>query len=104
MTDDAVPRPLPMGATVVAASHVISAGLSGEAAMLNLHDGVYYGLNRVGARIWELIQEPRSVASIRDQIVSEFDVEPVQCERDLVRLIGELTDAGLLAVTDAPSA
>ena len=38
--------------------------LEGEAVILSLHDGIYYGLNSVGLRIWELIQQPRSLGSI----------------------------------------
>ena len=81
---------------VVAASGVLSADHAGEAAILDARDGVYYGLNRVGARLWELVQEPRSVGAIRDAIVAEYEVEPDRCERDVLELLGRLSEAGLI--------
>ena len=47
---------------VVAAKDQVSCDLAGEAAILNIKSGVYYGLDPVGARIWSLVQEPRKVA------------------------------------------
>jgi hypothetical protein len=44
--------------TVVATKEQASTDLGGEAAILNLRNGVYYGLDPVGARIWNIIQEP----------------------------------------------
>ena len=49
---------------VVASSSQVSCDLAGEAAILNLADGVYYGLDPVGASIWNMIQQPKSVREI----------------------------------------
>lgn len=74
----------------------VSCDLAGEAAILNLESGTYYGLDPIGARIWNLIQEPRTVASIRDAIVAEYNVTPEQCERDLFDLLEKLEAEGLI--------
>lgn len=47
--------------TVIVSKDQLSCDMAGEAAILNLKDGVYYALDSVGARIWALIQEPRTV-------------------------------------------
>jgi Coenzyme PQQ synthesis protein D (PqqD) len=49
---------------VAAAKDQVSCDLAGEAAILNIKNGVYYCLDPVGARIWSLMQEPRAVAEI----------------------------------------
>ena len=85
-------------AVVVAIRDQVSADLAGEAAILNLKSGVYYGLNAVGARIWSLIQEPKTVEDIRDTILNEYDVEPERCERDLLALLERLAAEGLIEV------
>ncbi len=90
--------------TVAAAEDQVSCDLDGESAILNLSNGVYYGLDALGARIWELIQEPRTVNEVRDAIVSEYEVEPDRCERDLVELLGQLNDNGLIQVRNAQTA
>lgn len=85
---------------VVVAKDQVSADLAGEAVIFNLESGVYYGLDAVGARIWSLIQEPRTLNEIRDAILEEYEVEPDRCERDIVALLEQLVDAGLIEIRD----
>ena len=87
---------LSLNSTVVAASGQISCDLSGEAVILSLPDGVYYGLDPVGARIWSLLQTPRRVRELLDTILAEYDVAPAECERDLLRILGELESRHLI--------
>lgn len=83
---------------VVAAKEQVSCDLAGEAVILNLKNGVYCGLDPVGARTWNLIQEPRAVHDIRDILLQEYDVEPERCEQDLLALLQQLADEGLVEV------
>jgi len=69
-----------------------------EVVILGLKDGVYYGLNPVGAFIWNLIQKPKTVAEIRDTVLEEYDVEKEVCEKDLMELLRELLDKELIEV------
>jgi hypothetical protein len=86
---------------VVAAKDQVSCDLAGEAAILNIKSGVYYGLDPVGARIWTLVQEPRKVAEIQTAIAEEYDVEPERCAQDLAGLLEKLLEEGLIEVRDA---
>jgi hypothetical protein len=64
---------------------------------------VYYGLNRSGTRIWQmLVQGPITVQAVRDMLVSEYDLEQERCERDLTALLAELRSEGLLEVLPSP--
>ncbi len=93
-------RKIDVRSVVVVTKDQVSADLSGEAAILNLKNGIYYGLDNVGARIWSLVQEPRAVSEIRDTIVQEYDVGPERCETDLIALLEELLSKGLIEVRD----
>ena len=84
--------------TVVRAKDQVSCDLVGEAVILNLKSGVYYGLNPVGARVWSLIQEPRTVRAVLDALLEEYDVDPGCCESDLFLLLDELLDRDLLEI------
>ena len=90
--------------TVVASQAQISSEVSSDAVILNLSSGVYFSLNRVGSRIWELIQEPRSVREVRDTLVGEFDVDPERCQQDIVSLLEELDAKGLVEFSDGTTA
>ena len=90
-----------MRSTVVIAPDQLSCDLAGEAAILNLASGTYYGLNAIGARIWTLLQEPRLVQDLRAALLAEYDVDADRCERDLLDLLQQLGAEGLVEVKDA---
>jgi hypothetical protein len=83
-------------AAFVVSQEQVSCDLSGEAVILNLATGMYYGLNPVGTRVWELLQQPRTVAELREALLSEFDVDSGRCERDLVELLDDLASRQLI--------
>lgn len=72
--------------------------LAGEAVILNLKSGVYYGLSPVGARVWSLIQEPKIVSTVLDMLLEEYDVEPDRCESDLFVLLQDLAARELIEI------
>ncbi len=92
------------GSIIRAAKDQVSCNLAGESAILNIKSGVYYGLDSVGARIWELVQQPRSVNEVRETLLKEYDVEPQRCETDLLALLERLLAEGLIEVQDGPAA
>lgn len=99
---DAMAALLPSDARVVAAEgRQLSTNLSGEIVILSLHDGVYYGLKDVGARVWALLETPRRVDDIVNRIVAEFDVVPAVAEADIQELLGDLADHQLIRI-DVP--
>lgn len=83
---------------VVTASDQVSSDLGGEAVILNMESGVYHGLNEVGARVWNLIEQPKTVKEIKDILVEEYEVEPQICQNDLFALLKDLQAAGLIEV------
>jgi len=86
--------------TVVAVKEQVYSDLGGEVAILDLKGDLYYGLDEVGARIWELIQEPRTVAEVEGILLSEYEVEPDRCRRDLIALLQKLAQEELIEVRD----
>jgi hypothetical protein len=90
------PRRPDAGTRVVAAEAQVSCELEGEAVILDLSGGVYYGLDPVGAHVWALLDRERSVAELRDAVVSAFEVDAATAEADLVELLEELAARGLV--------
>ena len=77
----------------------IACDMGGEVVILDLKSGTHYGLNAVAARIWNLIEEPMSVAAIKDAIVAQYGVDPVTCERDIGVFLRQMQDARLIEVS-----
>ena len=92
------------GTTFCAVKDQVTADVSGEAVILHLEKGMYYGLDPVGATVWSLIQTPKTFAEIRDAIVDEFDVEADRCERDLNDLLKDLQTNGLVETSEKQNA
>lgn len=87
------------GSTIVTASKdYVYCKVEDEMVLLGMEDGIYYGLNPVGAFIWEQIKEPKTVNEVRDAILTEYDVEKRECECDLNDLLQELGNKGLIEV------
>jgi Coenzyme PQQ synthesis protein D (PqqD) len=86
--------------TVAASSDAVSTEVAGEAVILDLDVGVYYGLNDVATRIWSLVAEPIRVREICSTIEREYDVEPDTCRADVLRLVTELAEHDLLRILE----
>lgn len=85
---------------VVASRDQVSADLGGEAVILGLDKGVYYGLANVALRAWALIQTPRTVDEVCDALVAEYDVDRATCLQDLETLFGRMAREGLVEISD----
>jgi hypothetical protein len=96
-----MPDEISLKTIVVASKENVSCDLGEEAAILHMRSGVYYGLDPVGARIWKLLDQPRTVEDLRAVLVDEYDVEPGKCESDLMVLLEKLRTEGLIEVRGA---
>jgi hypothetical protein len=89
-----------LDSVVVASKDQVSAKVDDDVAIVNVTAGVYYGLDPVGARIWELIATPRRVRAVRDALLVEYEVDARRCEEDLLSLLRAMAEAGLVEVSD----
>jgi Coenzyme PQQ synthesis protein D (PqqD) len=67
-----------------------------ETILLNLETGIYFGLDAVGSRFLELLEQNGEVAAAHRSMMEEFDVSPKVLEADLLRLLEEMRAKGLL--------
>ena len=78
---------------------VVFRQLEDGAVLLNLESGVYFGLDEVGTRVWTLLLERGTPAAVCDAMIGEFEVEPAVLTGDVLRLVGELQQNGLVRAT-----
>ena len=81
----------------------LSSDLDGETILLQMNSGLYYGLNEIGAVIWEMIQTPQQFKDIQNKLLETYEVTPEVCELEVTKLISELYEARLVEVK-APEA
>lgn len=86
---------------LVAARDQVSTELEGEAVILGLADGIYYGLDGVGALVWERLREPCSVAELVGAVTAAYAVDAETAERDLLALLAELAERRLIEAAPA---
>jgi hypothetical protein len=85
-----------MGRSMIIPPHVSYSKVGDEAVLLNMHDGIYYGLDAVGTRVWELLAGGMSEEQLCDTIVEEYEVDRETAARDLDALLGELLGRRLI--------
>ena len=83
---------------------VITRELSGETVLLNLESGVYYGLDVVATRVWQLLMQGRTIAGVCEAMVDEYDVALDVLRDDVTRLVGELRERGIVTPREAVEA
>jgi hypothetical protein len=94
---------MPMGlSTIVKQSkHQVSCCLDDEVAILNLESAMYFGLDEVGAYIWQALNEPRAMSEICSMILDKFEVDNVACKADVFNFLTKLEKAGLVELLHA---
>jgi hypothetical protein len=84
---------------VTARPDVLIQELDGQAVLLHLDGGRYFGLDEVGTRMWQVLAESPSIQAAYERLLAEFEVEPEQLRQDLEEWITELTRQGLVEVS-----
>ena len=75
---------------------VVTKMVGDELVLLDYRGEVYYGLDPVGTRVWQLVTEGATYARVIETLMAEHEVSREQLSADVERLIGDLQDAGLL--------
>lgn len=72
--------------------------LNGEAVILSLQNGKYYGVNTVGAFIWGIIQNPASFEEIQASAMREYDVDEAICRQEIMTFLENMSKEGLVEI------
>lgn len=98
MPDD----PMTLDSIVVRSSAPVSADLGDEeTALMHIDQGHYYGLNAVASDIWALLETPRRVSDLLDNLLEAYEVTPETCRSELLAYLDKLAEYDLLSVVDA---
>jgi hypothetical protein len=74
-----------------------------EAVMLNVSAGECYALNSVAVRIWELLEQPMTVAQLCARICEEFVIDIETCQTAVLNFATEIVNDGIVHVSETGS-
>jgi hypothetical protein len=83
---------------VQASPNQVSSRVGDEAAILDLDNSTYYSLDAVGARIFDLVQQPVLLSSVLATLLEEYDIDEPTARADLLELVSQLIDQRLVVV------
>jgi hypothetical protein len=82
----------------------VSCDLSGEAVILNLNSGMYYGIDEIGGLIWSALEEPRTLEYLREAILCDYQIDRETCDRDVRAFLADMHAAGLIEINNEAAA
>lgn len=77
-------------------SQIIDRVVDGETLLIHLRSGDYFSLNSTGTKVWENIDGSRTVKDLAALVLAEYDGEEPQVLRDVLSLVNQLADEGLV--------
>ena len=80
-------------------TQVMARTVGDETVILDLASGTYFGLDPVGARIWQLMTDGQTLAAICDTLLDEYEVTRETLEGDILRLTEDLRAKGLVSIS-----
>jgi hypothetical protein len=80
----------------------LTADVDDEVVMLDPATSNYFGLDGVGARIWDLCEQPQSVEALVAVLITEYDVDESTCSTEVMSFLAELEAANLLISIPSP--
>jgi hypothetical protein len=91
-------RKIELDTVVTHSEDLVSCELDGEVVLMSIANGSYFRIDEIGSRIWALLEEPRRVRDLCDQLMREFDVAREQCESDVLNFLNEMRADQLIEV------
>lgn len=61
-----------------------------ETVILHLGSGLYFGLDPVGTRIWELLAQPQTLSALQAQLLAEFEVTADRLTADIAAFLDQM--------------
>lgn len=89
-------EPSQSGRRYAVSESVLFRELQGEAVLLEIESGVYFGLNEIGSRIWNLLVAHGDIERVLDDLLAEYDVSEERLRRDLESFLATLCDRQLV--------
>ncbi|MEA3337840.1 MAG: PqqD family protein [Chloroflexota bacterium] len=82
------------------ATYVIDRIVDGETLLIDQKSGEFFSLNAVATEIWASLDGSKSVGDLAAMIADNYEVEPMIAQKDVLELVGDLVDEGLVTIVE----
>ena len=82
-------------------SEVLAQEVDEETVLLDMKSESYFGLDEVGTRIWQLLNETGNLQTVFDTMLEEYEVDEKQLKKDLLDHVTQLVEAGLISLVSS---
>lgn len=71
-------------------SDIVASEIDNETVMMDKDFQKYFGLQEIGTRAWQMLEDPTSIEQMAERLVKHYDVSMEQCMEDLIPLMTDL--------------
>ncbi|MEA1877569.1 MAG: PqqD family protein [Bacteroidota bacterium] len=75
---------------------IIDGELDDQQVMMHIDKGMYYGLNPIGKRIWDMLEKPKSFEEMTQTLLQEFEVSEQQCKKEVQEFLDDAIEKDIL--------
>lgn len=87
-----------LNSKIVQNKEIDASDIDGDKVMMNLEKGMYFSLNSVGSRIWDIIESPMTMDEIIETLLNEYDVDENECRETVVSFLKGLEENDLITM------
>ena len=91
-------NPIELKTKVTHNADMMTSWLDDELVMMDADEGRYFSLNPTSSRIWTLIEQPKSVSELCDELMELYSVDRQSCETQVIKVLSDLQQQGLVSV------
>lgn len=83
---------------VTISDNVLFQEIDNEYVLLNMETELYFGLNEIGAKVWQIISQDGETDGLIEKISAEYDVQEEVLTTDIYQLLNELNEEELISI------
>ncbi|MGH6828636.1 MAG: PqqD family protein [Rhizomicrobium sp.] len=78
---------------------IMAAEVDGEIVMMNVRQGLYFGLDDIATDVWKRIASPLRFSDLIESLAATYDGSPETIAADVSALVGRMAKHGLVRLS-----
>jgi hypothetical protein len=79
---------------------IIHNDIDGEVVIMSIEQNKFYGIDKIGTCIWKLLDTPKNVENIIDEMLKQYNVTREVCETDILSFLNKMAHQNMLIITE----